>query len=321
MTTQLKTKPGINGANVLSIPQTWDPTWFRHFIHNSLKGADVRNAVGTGGITVTGNISSPYATINGSGVISSSSIVGTANEITVSVTAGVATIRLSPNVVIPAPASGNTLTVTGSPSGAAGDFVGSAGNYAVDISGSGASGQSYGLFIAAGTTSVDAAIRIVNEAATANYFEIFGDGHGFLTPPSGGLSWSIAGNFTIATPAASTTALNVMGAGTAGFSAAVFQAGAIAGARGVTILAGTSSSDFNLVCANTANTGNNLLTLDGVGNLTINAASGTLITVLTALTNGSGALVGTLSNSPATGNPTKWIPIVDNGVTRHIPAW
>jgi hypothetical protein len=26
-------------------------------------------------------------------------------------------------------------------------------------------------------------------------------------------------------------------------------------------------------------------------------------------------------NAPAAGNPTKWIPIDDNGTTRYIPAW
>lgn len=40
-----------------------------------------------------------------------------------------------------------------------------------------------------------------------------------------------------------------------------------------------------------------------------------------ALTNGAGAATGTLLNAPAAGNPTKWIPIDDNGVTRYIPAW
>lgn len=37
--------------------------------------------------------------------------------------------------------------------------------------------------------------------------------------------------------------------------------------------------------------------------------------------NGAGAAVGTLNNAPAVGNPTKWIPIDDNGTTRYIPAW
>jgi hypothetical protein len=64
MAIPLKTKPGINGANVLSIPTEWDATWFRKFLNNSLKGADVRNAIGSNGIVVSGNIASPYATIS-----------------------------------------------------------------------------------------------------------------------------------------------------------------------------------------------------------------------------------------------------------------
>jgi hypothetical protein len=37
--------------------------------------------------------------------------------------------------------------------------------------------------------------------------------------------------------------------------------------------------------------------------------------------NGAGAALGTLANAPAAGDPTKWIPIDDNGTTRYIPAW
>lgn len=40
-----------------------------------------------------------------------------------------------------------------------------------------------------------------------------------------------------------------------------------------------------------------------------------------AYTNNAGAAVGTLNNAPAAGNPTKWIPINDNGTIRNIPAW
>jgi hypothetical protein len=53
----------------------------------------------------------------------------------------------------------------------------------------------------------------------------------------------------------------------------------------------------------------------------VTVGSTTLLTSSVALTNGAGALVGTLTNSPITGNPTKWIPINDNGTTRYIPAW
>lgn len=59
----LISKPGLTSASTLSIPQEWDPTWFRKLIQNQLKGGDVRNAVGSGGIVVSGNLASPYATI------------------------------------------------------------------------------------------------------------------------------------------------------------------------------------------------------------------------------------------------------------------
>lgn len=40
-----------------------------------------------------------------------------------------------------------------------------------------------------------------------------------------------------------------------------------------------------------------------------------------AWTNGAGASLGTLTNAPAAGDPTKWIAVDDNGTTRYIPAW
>lgn len=38
-------------------------------------------------------------------------------------------------------------------------------------------------------------------------------------------------------------------------------------------------------------------------------------------TDGSGSATGTVTNAPRAGNPSKWVPINDNGVTRYIPAW
>jgi len=46
-----------------------------------------------------------------------------------------------------------------------------------------------------------------------------------------------------------------------------------------------------------------------------------LIVSTTAFNNGAAAGAGTLANAPAAGNPTKWIPINDNGTTRYIPTW
>jgi len=38
-------------------------------------------------------------------------------------------------------------------------------------------------------------------------------------------------------------------------------------------------------------------------------------------TNSAGGFTGTLTNSPVNGNPSKWIPVDDNGTTRFLPAW
>lgn len=50
-------------------------------------------------------------------------------------------------------------------------------------------------------------------------------------------------------------------------------------------------------------------------------ASAVLMTTTTAFTNGAGAALGTLTNAPVAGNPTKWISVNDNGTTRWIPSW
>lgn len=80
----------------------------------------------------------------------------------------------------------------------------------------------------------------------------------------------------------------------------------------------------NEVFIKTASAGANPRTLTTVAKfdtsgLTLNQA--TLIRTSVALTDGAAAAAGTLTNAPTAGNPTKWIPIVDNGTTRYIPAW
>lgn len=46
-----------------------------------------------------------------------------------------------------------------------------------------------------------------------------------------------------------------------------------------------------------------------------------LIRTSVALTNNAAAQAATITNGPTAGNPTKWIPINDNGTVRNIPAW
>lgn len=57
-------KPGLTAGTIKTIPKTWDDHWFRRFIANFASGADVRNAIAGPGISITGNITSPFATIS-----------------------------------------------------------------------------------------------------------------------------------------------------------------------------------------------------------------------------------------------------------------
>lgn len=99
------------------------------------------------------------------------------------------------NVTINAPGSAKALIVNG----ASGDF-------AAQLLGNSASGNSFGLSILAGTTSADAAIAVGNQANTATFLKIFGDGHGTLGPnTTNDLSWNTAGNFTVNAPTSGTS--------------------------------------------------------------------------------------------------------------------
>lgn len=86
-------------------------------------------------------------------------------------------------------------------SGISASFQGVANQYAVNVVGSSTSGQSFGESIKAGTTSADVALLIQNQATTATFLALFGNGQGQLGPSSAlGLSWSAAGNFSLVPP-------------------------------------------------------------------------------------------------------------------------
>lgn len=46
-----------------------------------------------------------------------------------------------------------------------------------------------------------------------------------------------------------------------------------------------------------------------------------LITSSVTMTNGAAVAGGTLLNAPIAGNPTKWVPVDDNGTIRFAPLW
>ncbi len=83
-----------------------------------------------------------------------------------------------------------------------------------------------------------------------------------------------------------------------------------------------SAAEFNFYNATSSTV---LAKLSSAGALTLAAGittgSTTLHSTSVSLTNGAGSGAGTITNAPAAGNPTKWVPINDNGTTRYIPAW
>jgi hypothetical protein len=110
----LQSKPGLSSTTTLNIPKDWDPTWFRNLISNQLKGADVRNAVGANGIVVSGNISSPYATISlGPGPIVISTPAGTV-AVTINGAAGQQALIVNGSETVVGTAGLTALTVKAS---------------------------------------------------------------------------------------------------------------------------------------------------------------------------------------------------------------
>lgn len=77
----------------------------------------------------------------------------------------VITISAAGNASVAPPSSGISLTVTGP-----------ATNYGLYVQASTTSGQSFGEIIHAGTTSGDFAVRVQNASASADYFQVRGDG-------------------------------------------------------------------------------------------------------------------------------------------------
>ena len=62
-------------------------------------------------------------------------------------------------------------------------------------------------------------------------------------------------------------------------------------------------------------------TADTISGVSIVTDSTVLHVTSSPLGSTSGALTATLTNSPRTGNPLKWIKIDDNGTVRWIPTW
>ncbi len=283
MVIALATKPGINGANTLSIPTEWDATWFRKFIANSLKGADVRNAVGSGGISVTGNIASPYATI---GFAAPVTIPG---PVTINGAAG------SPALTVNANAASGSIGISSTVRSSYSDLNGH-----FDIASSNGDYPRAGYNIAStGTTGVyhyavsDFASVIAYTAGTFNFQVAPSGTAGNPITFSSTLSIANNGAVTIASPSTAVTALTVNGQGAATFVAALV--------------------------AGSANMSNALLYLSGGAS----SAGVETIRADHCATTGTGTATFTATNKPTAtaGGPVTWLPINIDGTRRYIPVW
>lgn len=126
--------------------------------------------------------------------------------------------------------------------------------------------------------------------------------------------------------------------GGAGFGATGYQA---ANAAAIAFLAAENFSDTaagTAITFNTTPTGGSLIRAEagrftpsgglsvktttdpGAGLIIINSGS-FLMRNASFWNDGASTSVGTLTNAPRAGNPTKWIAIDDNATTRYVPSW
>jgi hypothetical protein len=101
--------------------------------------------------------------------------------------------------------------------------------------------------------------------------------------------------------------------------------GGVAGTNMLKLLNGTKAAGANIIGGGYFTVQAGILTWidqNGIQTQLSNSTAGDLIdSANVALTNNAGAQVATILNGPLAGNPTKWIPINDNGTIRNIPAW
>jgi hypothetical protein len=291
MAIALKSKPGLSSTTTLNIPATWNATWFRNLISNQLKGADVRNADGANGISISGTIASPYATISiGSGPI-----------------------------VIP---SGNLTLTTGSLIIPAGDVV----TQGLQVQGyvtTGFSGPGMELGQISGTAYLQAYNRttlsyipLVVSGSVVNLFPS-NAGNGLQILPGG--------------EATNNQTLQVTGSGAAGFVGAGAEVALSGGTAYFQGYNRTSSTFIPaIINGSTVTVEVSGVSTLAVSSTAVQSAVGYqtssatyLMTSSVGWTNGAGTTSPTLGATGPTGatTPTKWIAINDNGTIRHIPAW
>lgn len=208
-------------------------------------------------------------------------LVGTAERFFLQYTDATSTTRLDSDGTLQLAASNTTaitigtagnVTIASPTSGSAVDISGVGNANALLVRGSATASQSFGLRILAGTNASDVAAQITNQAGTASFLNILGNGSGNLGPTGSlGLSWSAAGNVAVAAPSSGVafSVVGVVNQNTASFST-VATAG---GSFGIAITAGTNASDYALRILNAAGT-TEYVRIYGEGSAVFGSATG-----------------------------------------------
>jgi hypothetical protein len=173
---------GTSSGNNLIVPTNTKLYYVYNNITSGSGTITVKTASGTGVAIPVGQRAAVMC--NGTNVVqaetyfssfSAAAINSTPIGATTPSTGKFTTLQTTSNVTFAAPASGIALTATGF-----------AGSYAAKFIGSSTSGNSDGLLINAGTTSADFALAVQNQAASSNFFIVYGTGGATLGAPTGG---------------------------------------------------------------------------------------------------------------------------------------
>lgn len=217
----------------------------------TVQGVAVGNFTTTGHSVYNVNVTSANAPVNGIYLPTTNTLGLTTNSISRG------TINASGAWNIPAATAGTSLTVTGL-----------ANSSAVTVAGASTSGQSFGMYIGAGTTSGDYALQLANQAGTISIATFQGNGSfqlgaGAMTGTTSSLTFAVPTSF----------ATNTWHSSVDGKNRFYFSASAdtyIQNAGGYTHFRNSSSTD--------------VLTIDQSGNV---VASGALSTTQVSSTGGS----------------------------------
>src|ERR1035437_366439 len=195
----------------------------------------------------------------------------------------------------------------------------------LEIYGANSSGNSYALYIQAGTTAGDYPVLVRPYSNSTNYFTIFGDGHGQLGPSTtSGVTWSTACTFTFnnggtsvvvecttATPGINVVGINSCSAGVLGI-----QDGQT-GTRQYTLNVGSAGA--GIFCIRDVTAGSlDRLTISATGAIgalasplvkTVTQVATGLAAIKTSATTSANATIATDASLTLTFNETGWYAI------------